>query len=150
MAKRVNERRAPKNKRIRNPENFSTESELCVWTFKYVDRDVKFAFNPSRQDFDAEDFLTKLLEYSKMAWCEIKRQTHDGGKSKHHELSQKTLSKDAMSRITAKNLEEKTDTLFSFALNNKVRVIGLRNGAEFQAIWYDAEHEFAPSSLKHT
>ena len=150
MNKRTKENRAGKNKLSKNPARFSTEGEFCVWSFRNVDRNGLFAFDPRRADFDAKDFLLKMLSYSTMTWREIKSQTHDNGKSKHHELNPATLSENALARIRAKGFEESTDALFSFALNNKVRVVGIRKGAEFQVVWYDANHEFAPSRLKHT
>ena len=150
MSKRFDERRASKNKLTKNPERISTDSEVCFWTFKKIDKDGDFAFDPQRQDFDTKDFLLKMLSYSQMTWREIKLQTHDAGKSKNHELSSKSLSLKAKERISAKGLGEYEDALFSFALNNKVRVIGVRLGAEFQVVWYDANHDFAPSSKKHT
>ena len=85
-----------------------------------------------------------------MTWTEISRQTHDNGKSKHHFLDEDSLSDDAIERIRKKHLEDKVDSIFSFALNNKVRIIGVRDGAEFQVIWYDANHVFANSNKKHT
>ena len=70
----------------------------------------------------------------------------------NHFLSTNSLSKDALKRIKTKELEESTDYIFSFALNNLARVIGIRNpdSPEFEVIWYDAEHKFAPSKLKNT
>ena len=150
MSKRTVERQTPNQKKSRDPKDFSTEGKTCVWTFKNIDKGGKFAFDPQRQDFDTKDFLLKMLSYSQMTWREIKLQTHDAGKSKNHELSSKSLSLKAKERISAKGLGEYEDALFSFALNNKVRVIGVRLGAEFQVVWYDSNHDFAPSSKKHT
>ena len=150
MSKHTRERSAPKHKLSKSPATFSTDGEICVWTFQKIDRSGVFAFDPRRADFDSQDVLLKMLGYSTMTWREIKTQTHDNGKSKHHELNPASLSAQAISRIRAKGFEESTDALFSFALNNKVRVVGIRNGAEFQVVWYDANHEFAPSTLKHT
>lgn len=129
----------------------SAADKFPIWTFRNVDRDGKFAFNPNREDFDAEDFINKMLAYSNMTWQEIEKQTHDDGKSKHHFLSNADkLSKDALARIEKKNLVDDVDSLFSFALNNTTRIIGIRKGAIFQVVWYDANHEFAPSEKKHT
>lgn len=127
------------------------DSNYPIWTFQNVDRDGKFAFNPFRKDFRSDEFVEKMVSYSNMTWQEISRQTHDNGKSKHHFLNDSDrLSKDARERIKVKNFEEKIDNIFSFALNNITRVIGIRDGAEFQVVWYDANHEFAPSTKKHT
>ena len=123
----------------------STDGELCVWKFANIDKVGKFAFAVSRPDFDAGEIFEKLLTYSKMSWSEIKRQTHDGGKSKHHYLNYDVLSQAAMDRIDAKDLRDWTDAIFSFALTNKLRVIGIRKGEAFDVIWYDPNHEFCPS-----
>ena len=127
------------------------DANYPIWTFRNVDREGKFAFNPLRKDFKSDEFVEKMLSYSNMKWQEILQQTHDDGKTKHHFLNDiDRLSKDARERIKAKKFEDKTDKIFSFAFNNITRVIGLRDGAEFQVIWYDANHEFALSEKKHT
>ena len=127
--------------------SYSTDDEYVLWTFRKVDRAGLFKFDPNSKEFDVKDFLFKMLSYSNMTWAEIKKQTHDKGKSKHHFLSASSLSKEALKRIKHKRLEEFTDYIFSFALNNLVRVIGIRNpnSPEFEVIWYDAKHQFAPS-----
>lgn len=146
----VKECQVSKNKLSRNPENFSTDDSLCYWTFANIDRSGKFAFDINRKDFNSKFFLAKLIDYSSMTWREIQKQTHDDGRSKHHFLNYGYLSKDALERIKAKKLEEETDSIFSFALTNMTRIIGIRDGAEFKAVWYDPKHEFAVSKLKHT
>lgn len=132
--------------------SYSKDGEYPLWTFREIDREGLFKFDPNRKDFDAQDFMIKMISYSNMTWAEIRKQTHDKGKSKNHFLSTNSLSKNALKRIKAKELEESTDYIFSFALNNLARVIGIRNpdSSEFKVIWYDARHEFAPSKLKHT
>lgn len=151
-------RKFPRNKTKSNAnrpfppqKDTSDNKKFPVWTFRNIDRDGKFAFNPMREDFDAKDFLSKMISYSNMTWQEILRQTHDNGKSKHHSLSNiEALSKEARDCIKKKNFEDSTDALFSFALNNTTRVIGFRDGEEFQVVWYDTNHEFAISILKNT
>lgn len=91
--------------------------DMVVWTFHNIVRAGEFAFDPSRKDFDAEKFLRKLLDFSTMTWA----------------------------RIEVKGLSDQTDALFSFALENIVRVIGIKDGANFQAVWYDARHDFYPA-----
>ena len=85
-----------------------------------------------------------------MTWAEIKRQTHDGSKSKNHFLDTDGMSDDARKRIEALKLEDSTDQIFSFALENKIRIIGLRNDEFFHVIWFDPLHEFYLSEKKHT
>ena len=102
----------------------------------------------NRKDFDLEDFLQKLLEFSTMTWQELFPK--DDKKSRHHPLSPESFSKQATERINFMKLEEETDSIYSLALNGQTRLIGIRKGTIFQVIWYDAEHKFAPSNLKHT
>ncbi|WP_346683105.1 hypothetical protein [Megasphaera stantonii] len=95
--------------------------------------------------------LDKMIAYSNMTWFEIMRQTHDAGKSKHHYLSNpEKLSKQAKMRLKNLALEDMADSLFSFAFNNTLRIIGLVNGDDFHVLWYNANHEVYPSKKKHT
>ena len=120
----------------------SSENEKVVWVFDMVDVGGPFAFNTNRKEFEHKNFLDKMLAYSRMTWAEIRRQTHDGGKSKHHYLTEvERLSKVAQQRIKELRLENDTDRIYSFALGNKLRIIGLRDREKFHVLWYDAEHE---------
>lgn len=81
-----------------------------------------------------------------MTWAEIRRQTHDAGKSKHHFLTEVDgFSYEALERINKLRLTEDTDRIFSFAFTNLLRIIGLREAEKFYVIWYDAYHQFYPS-----
>ena len=124
-----------------------SENLKIIWLFDNVDKDGIFAFDINRPDFDHKEFLDKLLSYSNMTWGEIRKQTHDSGKSKHHFLEDVCkFSKEARERVKAKKLENDSDSIFSFALNNKVRIIGIRQREFFHVIWYDKNHEFYPSA----
>lgn len=80
-----------------------------------------------------------------MTWADIRRQTHDNGKSKHHLLSAEKLSKEAQNRIISKQIEDYEDAIFSFALQNKLRIVGIRQKEHFHVLWYDPNHEICPS-----
>lgn len=125
----------------------STISHTPIWRFDKLDRDGKFRFDLYRPDFDSQEVLLKMIDYGNMKWSEICSQTHDKhNKSKHHYLSEQELSEDAKERIKAKHLEEDTDVIFSFSFRNTLRIIGIRNDAEFHIVWYDPNHEFCPST----
>lgn len=128
----------------------SSDGEKTVWYFDNLDKAGHFAFDLSRHDFNHREVLEKIIAYSNMTWTEVKRQTHDDGKSKHHLLDLSTLSKEAIERIEAKHfdLEEYSDSIFSFALQNKLRIIGIRKNEKFYAVWFDPNHEFCPSHKK--
>ena len=118
--------------------------------FDKIDRSGNYAFDVNREDFDHKEVLGKMVDYSSMTWGEVKRQTHDDGKSKHHFLTPGSLSKGAVERLKAKDLEEFSDYIFSFALQNKIRIVGIRNGEKFHVLWYDPNHEICPSKMRHT
>lgn len=123
----------------------STDWEKIIWRFDWLDKAGPFAFDLCRTDFDHREILEKIIAYSNMTWTEVKRQTHDDGKSKHHLLETGTLSRDAVDRVYAKKLQEYEDSIFSFAFQNKLRIIGVRTGQMFHAVWFDPKHQFCPS-----
>lgn len=120
-------------------------NQKAVWFFDNVDKGGIFAFNPNRDDFDAKVILEKIISYSSMTWREIAEHTHDNGKSKHHFLDYKGLSDLAKKRLEEKAIgDDKWEQIFSFALTNKLRVIGLRENEKFHVLWYDPNHEVYP------
>lgn len=134
-----------RKKQVAIARSGSTLKKKPVWRFDMIDREGRFAFDLSRKDFLHREVLQKLMDYGGMTWEEIDRQQHDRGKSKHHYLNPDSLSSEAKSRIRARHLEEETDVIYSFALQNLLRIIGIRQGEEFFAVWYDPRHEFCPS-----
>ena len=123
----------------------STIRQKPIWRFDKIDRSGKFAFDLSRADFQHREVLQKLMDYGNMTWDEIDKQQHDHNKSKHHYLSYESLSDAARERIKARQFEEDSDVIFSFALQNLLRIVGFRRDGEFSVIWYDPNHEFCPS-----
>lgn len=108
-------------------DKLSTDNDKSIWLFDMLDKSGIFAFNIHRDDFNSTDILEKIILYSNLSWAEIKRQTHDDGKSKHHFLDTDVMSDEAIKRISALKFEDRTDQIFSFALTNKIRIIGLRD-----------------------
>lgn len=88
-----------------------------------------------------------MIQYEGVTWGEIKRATHDGGKSKHHFLDADGICQDGIKRVKTLCSQE-TDQIFSFALENTLRIIGIRDGLFFHVMWYDPKHEFYPSKKK--
>lgn len=138
------------SKKTVQQNEYSSDNRKSVWCFDMLDRNGSFAFNLDRDDFRHKDFMDKLIAYSNMTWSEIKRQTHDNNKSKHHFISPDKLSSHALERLKATELEEFSDSIFSFAFDNKLRVIGIRTNEYFHVLWYDPRHEVCPSTKKHT
>ena len=149
MVKKTNQKKkADAQKHTIKTDGYTTDNKKVVWRFDMIDRSGKFAFDLNRRDFKYKAFLEKLIDYSSMTWADVKKQTHDDGKSKHHFLS--SLSPEAAERLKAKQLEEYSDSIFSFAFENKLRLVGIREKEDFHALWYDPEHEICPSKKNHT
>lgn len=135
----------PSGKKSTEEKRYSSDGAKLVWCFDRVDRTGKFAFNPDRVDFNHKEIIDKLISYGSMSWSDLKHQTHDKGKSKHHFLKLDALSREASIRVRALLPEEEYDSVFSLALQNTFRVIGVRKDEKFYVIWYDPHHEFCPS-----
>ena len=129
----------------------NSDVSKAIWVFDMLDNSEEFAFNVQRisENGHLELVFSKMIEYTNLTWAEIKKQTHDqSNKSKHHLLDYAGLSKEAAARINKLKLEEYTDSIFSFALQNKVRIIGVRINEIFHVVWYDPDHRFYPSKRK--
>lgn len=135
----------------RNPKSISivdasisADKQTLVWSFDKVDRNDHFRFCCDREDMIHNQLLEYIMQYSGRTWASIKLDTHDkSNRSKHHFLNYDELSRTAKDRVAAMHIEE--DDIYSLALTNKLRIIGIRDGRVFRAIWYDPEHEFCPS-----
>lgn len=152
MEKKLKQDDGKKNKRyVKDPNAAgSTDGADIVWMFDKIDRAGLYAFDVNRTDFLHKEVLGKIIDYGNMTWGEVMRQTHDDGRSKHHFLAPGSLSKEAAGRLKAKELEEFSDYIFSFALQNRIRIIGIRSDEKFHVLWYDPGHEVCPSKKKHT
>jgi 5S rRNA maturation endonuclease (ribonuclease M5) len=150
MAKKILKQNRKRHEKKISGEIKNTDRECPVWVFTDIDRSGKFAFDLSRDDFEHKEVLEKMIHYSNMTWADIKKQTHDNGKSKHHLIDYEKMSKDAQDRLKAKHMEDDSDSMFSFAFRNLLRIIGIRRGRMFHILWYDPLHEICPSQKKHT
>lgn len=149
MSKKIKAQKQSLSKTIPSSSE-STDDKNVIWVFDILDKGGEFAFNIDCDNFRHHDFLDKMISYSNRKWSEIKHDTHDKAKSKHHFLEIDTLSKAAKERIKKLELEQYSDSIFSFAFDNKWRIIGIRENELFHVVWCDPEHKFCPSHLKHT
>lgn len=129
-------------------EKSPTDNELMLWDFSSVDMDDCFRFDPYREYFEAKEIFSQVIWFSQRTWSELKKDTHDRGKSKHHFLADAVLSNEAERRISKLRLEEHRDQIFSVRLTNMIRIIGLRDRNKFIVKWFDPNHKFCPSNKK--
>ncbi len=138
----------PKNKKdpskTKSPRSKSNPDRYLIkfpcWRFNLCDKEHR-DWNANIEKFNKKLF-EKLKNYETMTWEEIKRQTHDKGKSKNHFVGVSDLSKPAQNRIIELNYDD--DQLFSLAFENKLRIYGRLDGGIFYIIWIDENHTVYP------
>ena len=142
MANKITKRKktTASSKSTVKEQGYSTDRKKVIWLFDMIDRSGKFAFDLSREGFRYREVMEKMIDYGNMTWAEVKAQTHDEGKSKHHLLSFDKLSKDAFDRFKARRLDGYEDSIFSFALQNQLRIVGIRENEHFHVLWYGMTH----------
>lgn len=135
------------NKRTNISRN-SSDNKCPIWIFTEIDRSGEYAFDVRRIGDKSSLVLEKMISYSSMTWRDIMNQTHDDNRSKNHFLAPESISTAAIKRLEAKHLEDYSDNIFSFALTNKIRIVGIRDNEIFKVLWYDPNHEICPSMKK--
>lgn len=124
-------------------QNASTDNKRMIWVFDRVQNNGNFRFSVEREDFNAKVVFEKLLQYSKLTWSEVRRETHDQrNKTKHHYVDIDSLTKEGQQSVKSVLSEEDYDSIFSFRLSNMERIIGLRENEKFVVMWFDPDHKF--------
>lgn len=114
-----------------------------AWRFRRIDEAGPFGWTSVDDAAFRELLRTKLVEFESMTWEKIK------GKH-HHYLSVESLSKDARKRLEELKLDDFRESIFSFSLAGKPRLVGYVVGNVFHVLWWDPEHLVCPSHKKHT
>lgn len=124
----------------------STDNEKPIWSFEGIDKIGMFRFDIERPDFDSKTLLNWMIDINGLTWIQIKQQTHDrNDKSCNHYLDYDGMSREAKERVLQMIADEDMDKVFSMRVNNKRRIIGIRDGAVFRVKWFDPEHQFYPA-----
>jgi hypothetical protein len=135
VATRVPNKKQPKWKEVSNHDN------KPVWRFSTVDRSGPFAW-PKGEEKELE-IVVKLHDFDSMTWSDICGR-------EHHQLSPQSLSRLAIEQLEKINKDHEAENLFSFHLAGKPRIIAIRHENVAKLLWYDPDHQVAPSKLKHT
>lgn len=130
----------PAGKRPRaNP--ISSQGLTPTWVFRIIDFDSPWC--PKQLDQPTLlMIINKLGDFETMTWGDIEGPNN-------HSVEKYKLIKDAQQRLESINQDD-VDELFSFRLNGRNRVWGIRDGQVFKLLWWDPEHQVCPSPKKHT
>jgi len=125
-------------------QELNHDKETPVWCFDNIDNNGMFCFNHAI--IDCKFLIEKFIALNGMTWAKIKQATHDDGKSKHHSLDYEGISAEGKARIKVKGIDEEDyDAIYSIALTNLHRLIGIKRDRVFHVIWNDENHKFYPS-----
>ena len=133
-------------KTVKDDSVGSWKKEYPVWRFGKHDKEHEKWSLKKANLYDS--IILKLSSYETMTWLEIDTSTHDKGKSKNHWVDVKNFIKEAKDRLQHLNIEN--DTLYSFALTNKLRLYGILEAGVYNIVWCDQNHEIYPSKKKNT
>ena len=124
------------------------KSNYMVWVFNRAVINGKFSFSPNRSDMNTVEILSTIMEYNKKTWPEVENELHGSKnrKTKHHFIGESydSFSKTAKEEVDRFLDEQDLDRLFSFRIDGKTRVLGIREGEKFFVMWFDPNHEFYP------
>lgn len=127
------------------------QMKMSFKLFDYSDRDGTWSWGQHRNWCSPEArgagcvIRTAMQDMSQLTWSEIFGQT-TGGKErhrKHHAQSWDSLCNEAQERWI--EIERSEEELFRFRVGGKERIWGVRQGATFFVVWWDAEHQVYPT-----
>ena len=128
------------------------QMSMAYRLFDYCDRDGAWSWGQVRNwcSTDARAgagcaVRAAMDEMGRLTWSEILSQTI-GGKDrhrKHHSQTWDSLCGEAQERWL--EIERTEEELFRFRVGGRERIWGVRQGATFFVVWWDAEHQIYPT-----
>jgi len=122
----------------------SLKEKSPVWVFSKIDIYGKWGWINLDRHTLTQVILRKIKKFETMKWGEIQKQ-----RSKHHSMPVANICSDAQKRLKEIGIFD-IDELFSFNINGKKRIWGLKDRFIFEVLWWDPEHEVYPVPLRHT
>lgn len=137
---------------VASPESIM-QMRMAYKLFDYADRVGSWSWGQARNWCTPEAMAgsgcvvrTALAEMSNLTWSEILSQntgTRRRRRKKHHSQSLDSICDEAQARWL--EIERAEDELFRFRLGGRARLWGVREGATFFVVWWDASHKIYPT-----
>ena len=134
------------------PNKSIAQMQMDFRLFEYGDREGAWSWKQKRNWCLSKDkggagcTVRRIMEkMSQLTWAEIWKQSAQGHK-KHHHQNLGSLCKEAQDRW--KDINRTEDELFRFRASGEKRIWGVRQGATFFVVWWDAEHKIYPTEKK--
>lgn len=124
-------------------EQLEINTNFPVWRLEHLELTGEFCLSLCEKDL-LHTLLRSLKSLETMTWQSILQATHDKSKSKNHPVDIKSLSINGKNAYLRKfpRKEQQPSEIFSLAITNKIRIIGIRKGCFFNIIWIDPNHNF--------
>lgn len=137
----------PEDRRPRADPNLehaasSADARQPSWLFGMADWTGPWAIREQESVW----VLKRLAALETATWAEIKRRKGRGAGSGSHYIPVARIIIKAQNRLREIGVDN--DELFSLRVNGKPRLWGLLEGASFNIIWWDPNHEICPTNLQ--
>lgn len=129
-------------KRAIDPDIYA-QHKAC-WAFSQMDCGGDFGWNKSTFE-DLQEIRNVLCDFETMTWSEIFLEA----KKQNHSCDVASLSPKARARLLEIGMDDQ-DKLWSIRLSGKERLWGILDRGVFYIVWWDANHQVYPSTLKYT
>ncbi len=126
------------------PQRFSPDQLKPSWRFRRFDAECD-KWGVSTLTDNLKKVLDYLSSYEGKTWEEIKKMTHDNGKTKNHTVSRDALTRPAIKRLNKIKYDD-IEEVFSLRFENLFRIIGIRDEGILDILWIDPKHEICQTS----
>lgn len=136
----------PKSTVSVKPPEVRTSGDADAWKASTIiihlsgfDSDGPWGFVAVKEYNNWKKILKTLESYQTMTWAELLSASGSvKSGTNHHEISSERLSKLAQDRMNEISINE--DTVFSFHIEGRLRLYGIRDRAVCRIIWVDPWH----------
>ena len=130
-----------KQVKIENPPP-QFQGGVLAWRFNAVDKGGPFAWSKLTCPKTYKKVLEKLISFEAMTESDMKA-------AGCHPIELTNVCSDAQKRLVEIGLDD-LDSLYSFRISGKVRVLAVTRKHYIRILWYDPEHQVCPAPKKHT
>jgi hypothetical protein len=114
-----------------------------VWSFSLIDLVAQVGGWIHLRAEDLDDLLGRFRAWESMTW----RQILIEGNKQNHPIDVDRCCTEVQERLKVLKLDD-LEQLVSLRINSTARVIGVRDRATFQILWWDPDHQVCPSHRK--
>lgn len=123
---------------------FKKNGKSILFCFDRFDFTGKWLDKGEKNVHDVWDIFSKLQHFERMTWADLACNS-----KRDHPIPFTKINPEAQKKAADLCLDL-YDEIWSFHLNGKKRLWGVKDERFFLAIWWDPHHKICPSEKKHT